>query len=201
MVWLKHVWIPVALLLISFGLQMAGKVGQELFCYQRDAILDGEYWRLVTGHLVHGTWRHWLLNAAGLSLVWAIYPRYFCHISAALLCLGIALMTSASLLVWDPAVDWYLGMSAVLHGVFVAWVIVDLMNGRRIALIPLLLVVVKLVYEQRIGPLPGSVESTGLPVLVDAHLYGAIAGGLHAMVLSVFKWLPDDMGEKKRRSL
>ena len=182
---LKNAWVPMTLLLLSFAIRLAGYEGVELFQYQRDAILEGEYWRVLTGHLVHGTWRHWLLNAAGLSLIWAIFPRHFGHVSAALLSLGIALLTSIALLIWDPAVSWYLGMSALLHGLFVAWLVVDLLNGQRIAVVLLLFVSLKLVYEQWFGPLPGSVESTGLPVLVNAHLYGALSGGLLGVILFV----------------
>lgn len=179
----KHAWVAMTLLFLSFALRLTGNEGVELFQYQRDAIIGGEYWRVLSGHLVHGTWRHWLLNATGLALIWAIFPRHFGHLSAALLSLGIALLTSIALLIWDPAVSWYVGMSALLHGLFVAWLVVDLLNGQRMAVVLLLFVSLKLVYEQWFGPLPGSVETTGLPVLVNAHLYGALSGGLFGVIL------------------
>jgi rhomboid family GlyGly-CTERM serine protease len=175
----------MTLLFLSFALRLAGNEGIALFQYQRSAILEGEYWRVLSGHLVHGTWQHWLLNAVGLSLLWAIFPRHLCNSSTALLSLGIALLTSSALLVLDPAVSWYLGMSALLHGLLVAWLVADLLNGKRMAGLLLLLVGLKLAYEQWFGPLPGSIESTGLPVLVNAHLYGALSGGLFGVLLFV----------------
>lgn len=182
---LRNAWVPMTLLFLSFVIRLAGDEGIALFQYQRSAILEGEYWRAISGHLVHGTWQHWLLNAAGLSLLWAIFPRHLCNRSAALLSLGIALLTSIALLVLDPAVNWYLGMSALLHGLLAAWLVVDLLDGKRMAGLLLLLISLKLAYEQWLGPLPGSMESTGLPVLVNAHLYGALSGGLFGALLFV----------------
>lgn len=194
-------WLPMTLLLISLLMQVTGTDGYALFRYQRAAILEGEYWRLITGHLIHGTWNHWFLNILGLALVWAIYPRYFSHASALLLCLGIALVTSMTLLVWNPAVMWYVGMSALLHGLFTAWSVLDLLHGRRMALVPLVLVGVKLAYEQMMGPLPASEASAGLPILVDAHLYAALAGMALAGLVSIFGWVSVAGETKKRRSL
>lgn len=182
---LRNAWVPMTLLFLSFVIRLAGDEGIALFQYQRSAILEGEYWRAISGHLVHGTWQHWLLNAAGLSLLWAIFPRHLCNRSAALLSLGIALSTSIALLILDPAVNWYLGMSALLHGLLAAWLVVDLLDGKRMAGLLLLLISLKLAYEQWLGPLPGSMESTGLPVLVNAHLYGALSGGLFGALLFV----------------
>lgn len=191
----------MGLLLISSLLQLSGNEAEELFRYQRTAILEGEYWRLITAHLVHGTWRHWMLNMAGLGLIWAIFPRHFGYASTLPLILGLMLMTSVALLICNPSVGWYVGMSALLHGLFTAWCCIELLRGSRIALVPLLLVGVKLIYEQCIGPLPGSEESTGLPVLVDAHLYAALAGAFLGGVLTVFGWGTADEGAEKRRSL
>ena len=45
------------------------------------------------------------------------------------------------------------------------------------------LLVVKLIYEQLVGPIPGSEGSSGGDVVVAAHLYGAIAGALAGLSL------------------
>ena len=43
----------------------------------------------------------------------------------------------------------------------------------------------KLTYEQLVGSLPGTSDMSGGPVVVDAHLYGAI-GGIVAFLLLEF---------------
>lgn len=193
--WAQTNWVPLALLAISCGIELlGGDVG--LLRYDRDGILEGDIWRLVTAHLVHGTHLHWVLNMAGLLLIWAIYPGYFRQPASILLMIGIALSISAALLVLNPGVSWYVGMSGLLHGLFAAWSLIDLLSGRRIALVPLVLVVVKILYEQFVGASPGVAESIGLPVLVDAHLYGVIAGlGLGGLMYSQGWLMPD--GTKK----
>ncbi len=41
----------------------------------RDAVAEGEYWRLLTGNLVHLGWRHLALNVGALLLgIWVFYP-------------------------------------------------------------------------------------------------------------------------------
>lgn len=173
-------WIPLAFLVISSGIEFGHGAG--FFRYDRDRILEGEFWRLVTGHLAHGTRLHWLFNAAGLVLLWGIYPGYFRQPVSLLLSLCIALLVSTSLLVLNPNVSWYVGMSALLHGLFTAWSAMDLSAGRRLASFPLALVVMKVLYEQYSGASPWVSEAVGIPVLVDAHLYGTIAGLILAII-------------------
>ena len=43
----------------------------------------------------------------------------------------------------------------------------------------------KLAWEQFAGPLPGSESGSGGPVIVDAHLYGAVGGLLAAVLIRV----------------
>ena len=47
------------------------------------------------------------------------------------------------------------------------------------------ILLLKLAYEQFVGPVPGSAETTGGTVIVAAHLYGAIAAGVAAAVMHV----------------
>ena len=193
---MKHSPIPAALLGLSFGAMLSASFTMALLRYQRNAILDGDWWRLLTAHFVHGSWGHWAFNAGGLVLIWAIYPQRFAQRCALPLIVLIALSTSLALLILAPTVGWYLGMSALLHGLFVAWSIESLLGRQRWAWLGLAAVSAKLAYEQLIGPLPGSVEAAGLPVLVDAHLYAALAGG----VLGVTKALAEKcLGEGRKR--
>ena len=49
----------------------------------------------------------------------------------------------------------------------------------------LLAVVGKIVWEQVVGPMPFSESTSGGPVLVDAHLYGAVGGLLSQLIRMV----------------
>ena len=80
----------------------------------------------------------------------------------------------------EPQLFWYVGLSGLLHGLLVAGIAGSL-SARRIDVLVLGIAVLgKLTYEQLVGPLPGSEESTGGTVIVAAHLYGAIGGAIGA---------------------
>lgn len=195
---MKDLRLPVGLFAASLGLMLLHPHATAWLRYQRDAILAGEWWRLLTAHLVHGTWGHWAFNMGGLALVWLIFPARAAHRSAVPLMVAIALSTSLAMLVLEPGVEWYLGLSALLHGLFMAWSLEELVAGRRWAWPAVAAISVKLLYEQLAGSLPGSAETVGLPVLVDAHLYAALAGGAWVVTGTVVDRLRHCI--KKRRS-
>src|SRR5690606_7331879 len=62
---------PAAGILLMAALQAAGLA--HSLRYDRQAILDGEVWRLLSGNLVHLGWSHLWLNAFGLLLVWLLF--------------------------------------------------------------------------------------------------------------------------------
>jgi rhomboid family GlyGly-CTERM serine protease len=149
--------------------------------YERTAVLDGEYWRLLTAHFVHGTAMHMLLNLAGLALVAALFARDY-SLGEWLLILLVSIATiDAGFVFYEPQLRWYVGFSGALHGALaagaVAWVRHE---SRYLALGLILLVVCKLAWEQWRGALPFSGD---MEVIVDAHLYGAIGGALAAGML------------------
>src|SRR3569623_2737413 len=73
-VWLHH-GLPLLLALSSLLIALAGPDASVALRYERAAILDGEMWRLVSGHLVHLGWSRLVLNLAGLALIWGLYQR------------------------------------------------------------------------------------------------------------------------------
>lgn len=176
--------LPLALAVAAVALQWSGEAVIHALRYERGAVIaDGEWWRLLTGHLVHLGWSHLWLNLAGLALVWMLVGPYW-SIRAwwitAFVCMA---GTSAGLLLGMPDLVWYVGLSGVLHGLLVAGVLAGVAARHKDMMLLLLGISAKLAWEQWHGPLPGSVEAAGGPVVVDAHLYGAIAGALVAVVM------------------
>lgn len=179
---------PLVIALAAVGLALGGRAATEWLRYDRMAILHGEVWRLVTANLVHLGWPHLLLNVFGLGLVWAFFGPCLSQRGWWWIALASALSTSVGLLVFAPQVGWYVGLSGALHGLFIAGAMADLQIRPREGALFLAALFAKLVWEQTVGPLPGSEETAGGPVLVDAHLYGAIggllAGGVAALLRS-----------------
>ncbi|MDH3350645.1 MAG: rhombosortase, partial [Gammaproteobacteria bacterium] len=80
---------------------------------------------------------------------------------------------------------WYVGLSGLLHGLLAAGILGCLGSQRIEVWILAVALIAKLAYEQSVGPLPGSEESTGGHVIVAAHAYGALAGALAAGLLRI----------------
>ena len=52
---IQGAWLVGLLAAVLVLLGLTGDAGRELLRYERSAVLHGEYWRLMTGHLVHGS--------------------------------------------------------------------------------------------------------------------------------------------------
>ena len=159
---------------------LAGNGGQAWLRYERGALAQGQWWRLLTAHLVHLDLRHALLNAAGLALVWVLFARAYSPKAWLAILLGAAAAIDAGLWLGDSTVQWYVGSSGVLHGAMAAGALAHIRRGERDGWVLAALLAVKLLYEQTHGALPFSGKD---PVVVDAHLYGVLGGAAVAAFL------------------
>jgi rhomboid family GlyGly-CTERM serine protease len=160
-------------------LALLGESGRLALRYERAALGSGQWWRLVTAHLVHLDVRHALLNSAGLALVWALFARDYSPRQWLAIVLAAVAAIDAGLWLADSTVAWYVGSSGALHGLMAAGSLAHLRRGERDGWALAGLLVAKLAYEQWRGALP----LAGAPVVVDAHLYGALGGALAAAFL------------------
>jgi len=177
-------WQIAALLLVSCAMvAVFGDAGRELLKYDRLAIADGEYWRLLSCHVTHLGLSHLALNLAGLVLVWLLVGRHFSTRNWLVILAASVTGVSAGFWFIDKNMLWYVGLSGVLHGLLLAGAIQGLKKLPSESVVICILVVAKLAWEQFAGPLPGSEAASGGNVVVNAHLYGAIAGAVTAGVL------------------
>ena len=183
-----RVWIvPGAILVVALLIALGGDAGRELLRYDRDAIGSGELWRLISGHLAHLGWSHFAMNAIGMLLIFYLVGDRFsilkCLLVSALVVLGIDL----GFWVLEPQLIWYVGLSGLLHGYLAAGVAAGLPKLQIEDWLIAGFLIVKLGYEQFVGPVPGSTDTAGGNVVVAAHLYGAIAGLLVGLIISFRK--------------
>ena len=181
MMWL----IPLIYISIAVLIMLGGEGGKELLRYDRVWIGQGEAWRFVSGHMTHLGWSHLALNSAGLLLVWYLVGGTFANRSW-LLIIGITLAT-IDIAFWfrNPQLYWYVGMSGLLHGILAAGIVAQLRKLDPETVILLLLLSAKIAWEQWNGPVPGSESTSGGPVIVDAHLYGALGGVVGALLVRI----------------
>ncbi len=155
---------------------LAGAPATLLLRYERHAVLAGEVWRLLSAHLVHLGNGHLVMNLAALWLIWAVFMRHSGGLRWWLYTLVSALGVGLGLLTFSPGIQWYVGLSGVLHGLIAAALIEEYRTAPLMATGLGIGLAFKLGWEQFHGALPSSEHLSGGPVIVDAHLYGAIAG-------------------------
>jgi rhomboid family GlyGly-CTERM serine protease len=179
-------WLfPVVYIGISILVMMTGDLGKEVLRYDRVWIGQGEAWRLISGHFAHLGWSHLALNSAGLLLVWFLIGGAY-TLRTWVLIVSVTLATM-DMGFWflNPELYWYVGMSGLLHGLLAAGIVTRLRKIDAETAILLLLLVAKISWEQFSGPVPGSESTSGGPVVVDAHLYGAVGGILGAVLARI----------------
>jgi rhomboid family GlyGly-CTERM serine protease len=185
---IQGAWLVGLLAAVLVLLGLTGDGGRELLRYEPIAVLHGEYWRLITCHFVHYSVQHLLLNAVGLALVAALFPREYSLGGWLSILVGSIAAIDLGFVLLEPQLQWYVGLSGVLHGALAAGAIGWWKHeSRPLALALTAVLVGKLAWEQWQGALPLSGD---MPVVVDAHLYGAIGGALAGAWLSLHNRAP-----------
>lgn len=178
----KHTLIKllaVAALLVLVQLLPAS--WQAQLSYQTQALNQHEYWRLLTGQLVHLRWEHLAFNLLGLVVIGLLFSR---HIgSHRFLPALLACMLGSNLGMWlaDPQITHYVGFSGVLYGLFAWGACWDVLTRQRFGMVLLALVLAKTTYDYVNGATFVALSDAG-QVAFSAHFYGVIAGVLVAIL-------------------
>ena len=178
-----HWQVPAVITLFAVIAAAFGTAGMEILKYDRLAIANGDYWRLLSGHFSHLGPEHLLLNLAGLVLVWLLVGRQYTTPQWTFVTAFSLVIITLGFWYADPNLIWYVGLSGLLHGLLIAGAIRGIRTQTMESAIVLVAVAGKLIYEQLVGPLPGSEATAGGAVITNAHLYGAIGGALAAAIL------------------
>lgn len=180
-----HWLLPLAIVVVCGLLAAAGDHARLPLRYAREAVLAGDGWRLVSGHFVHLGPAHFAMNALALAAIWALVGAVLQRWQWLLVLVIVIAGIDAGFLWLDPGLTWYVGLSGVLHGLLAAGLVATWRAPPCDVIVLAILLVAKLAYEQLAGPLPGSAATAGGPVVVNAHLYGAAAGVLAGLVVSL----------------
>jgi len=178
--WTVPLVVGVACVLLAFGADGLREWGR----YERAGLAAGELWRLISGHLVHLSPAHTVMNLVALGILVLLFEDCLRPREWSVVMLAAALTIDAGLYWLAASVDWYVGLSGVLHGVMLAGALKLLARRAGVAYLLLAAVLAKLAWEQLVGPVPGSESTAGGRVIVAAHLYGAIGGALGLLLLS-----------------
>lgn len=170
--------LMVALLsIIAFTVEHTlGPTLTDTLVYQRQLIAQGEVWRLVTGHLLHTNGFHLLLNLAALLMLWALHGRFYRIKNYCALFLCCALTTSIGIYFFNTSLIQYVGLSGVLHGIFVFGAMMDIQAKDKTGYLLFIGVWLKIAHEQIYGASTDVSDLIEASVAIDAHLWGAVGG-------------------------
>lgn len=180
-------WLAIAVGVTCIVLQLGGL--QEALRFSRSDIQAGQWWRLLTGNLVHLGYSHLLLNLAGLTVITALLAPAMSAWQWLMTGIGSMLGVGFGLLALDPHLQWYVGLSGVLYGLLLGGAIAEFRHQRLTAVLLACYTIGKIVWEQLYGAVESSEKMTGGNVIVNAHLYGMVSGGLAVIVLLGFGYL------------
>jgi rhomboid family GlyGly-CTERM serine protease len=180
-------WGPLILAASVVLLLAGGEAPRSLLCFDRTLILSGEWWRLLTGSLVHLGWYHGLLNLLGLLVLVLLCPQthplrvWMFRVGA------VSMLMSLGLLVFVPALNRYVGLSGTLHGLFLLGLVPQARRGDLISLGCLLYLAGKLGYELWAGAPVSDEQALGGRVIVESHLCGTLAGLIYGLATGAFR--------------
>jgi rhomboid family GlyGly-CTERM serine protease len=157
--------------------------------WQHGAVDAGQPWRVLSAHFVHMSLLHALANLAGLALVIELLGASVRPAEAVVILLASALAIIGALALFNPTIQWYAGLSGAVHGLWAGFALMSV-RGHRLrpraptpgpALPWAALGTLALKLSGMLMPWP--TLASGLPLVPESHLYGAIGGAGAALVL------------------
>jgi len=173
---LQHGLLWLLLILLCAIFQWSGFVTE--LRYDRQLIASGQWYRMISANFVHLNNSHLLMNALGVVLVMAFFSGHLKKMQWIGLIVISSLFVTIGLTLFNPEIHRYVGLSGVLHGLFIAGAMIEIKRFPLSGWLLLVVLVGKLAWEQLVGAMPGSESMINGRVVVDSHLYGAIAGAV-----------------------
>ena len=181
------VWLPPALLSAVCGLLMLGGTTlADLLRYDRAAIAAGQWWRLLSGSLVHLGWWHWLFNVLSLALLVLLCPERLSPLEWLRRLAALGLGMSLGLYFLSPGIQTYVGLSGPVYGLFVLGLGRQALRRDDIAIACLVFLAARIGWELVMGASASETRLIGGQVVAVSHLYGVGSALLYA--LAVYGW-------------
>lgn len=149
---------------------------QPELLWQRDAINQGEWWRLWTGNIVHTDWMHLTLNTTGLWLFALLCGQTLSMRHVSLFIITSNTLVGILLYLTQAQLQWYAGLSGTLYGLFALGGVALILTGERLVGILLLtLLISKVLYDSLPRTIPLTDAMMQTPVIQEAHHFGLVS--------------------------
>ncbi|MFQ3237702.1 MAG: rhomboid family GlyGly-CTERM serine protease [Paraglaciecola sp.] len=187
-----HILGPLCIIVLCTLLYFFEPTSNQWLAFDRSQLAEHQWWRLLTANFLHTNLNHLLLNFAGVLLLWALHGEYYRTTPYLLIFIFCALGSSIGIYFFAPRLDWYVGLSGALHGVFLWGAFQDIQHKRHSGWLLILAVWFKIIHEQYSGASAEIATLINATVAIEAHLYGALSGTLLVCYVVVF-------GQKKAK--
>jgi len=144
--------------------------------YNRELIIEGEYWRVLSGNFNHTNIYHLLLNLSALAVMAGLHYRYYSCGEYASLILLLSIGVGINIFLLSPDTLLYVGLSGVLHGIIIIGAIIDVSKHYYSGYILIIGTVIKVISEQLFKNTVAMSQLIDAKVLTEAHLYGLVTG-------------------------
>ena len=176
----KHqIALPLLVIVLS---TLAFFFDSDALPFNRDLFIQGEFWRGFTGHFLHTNFNHYALNISAVVLLWALHGQYYNFINYSIVFVVSAITTSFGVYFYSPEITQYVGLSGVLHGIFIWGAIKDIEHHDKTGFILLIAVIGKVIHEQVNGASESVASLISANVAIDAHLWGMFGGAMIGLV-------------------
>ncbi|WP_241696213.1 rhombosortase [Solimonas terrae] len=183
----RDVWTwPLLLMLTLLIAEWFGDAGRSALAFDHALIADGQWWRLITCSYVHLGWYHLMLNEIGLFVLVLLCPQPLPGRIWLLRLFVVSLGMGLCLFFFVPDLSRYVGMSGVIHGLFVLGLLPQALKRDWIAIACLVYLLGKLGYEIITGAPVSDAKAIGGHVVTEAHLYGAIIAFVYGLAFGTF---------------
>jgi rhomboid family GlyGly-CTERM serine protease len=167
-------WLAIFITAIPVVMFILFGAAPENFVFDRMAIAQGEFWRLITGHWVHSDFEHAAWDVCALFLLLTLCGK---QTKIPLFSTFVIATIGIDLWLWFGkfGLDYYCGLSGVLNAIF----IIALYNVRQKTRSPVvwvsgLIAVAKIIIEINAGQ--AMLTQTAWPSVPDIHAIGFMIG-------------------------
>ncbi|HID45240.1 MAG TPA: rhombosortase [Chromatiaceae bacterium] len=173
-------WRTLLLTLVAIGIYWLLGAAPEAWVFDRLAIAEGEWWRLITGHWVHSDGAHALWDVGALMLLGFLFERQMGNQLFSIL-LAASLAVDAWIWWGQPSLAYYCGLSGILNALMAVGLLRLWQEMRH----PLILLTglgfaAKVVIELTGGQM--LLSATAWPGVPGAHAVGLICGMLYTWI-------------------
>lgn len=176
----------IILIITSIILYTFQSLSLPLLEFNRSAITNGEFWRLLTGNIMHTNHWHLIFNLAGLVMLTYLFKHLMTNIHFVVFSIINAILVSILIYYFTLTIEYYVGLSGYLHGLFVYGCLIEINKGMKGSWLLLIGVSAKIGYETIYGASSEMSELINASVATDAHLFGALISVVQFGILMIY---------------